>query len=133
MNSQEALSLIKDYISSWKNNDFNLIASSLHNQCTVIESHGPIYHGLNDIKSWFDFWLAADSKILKWDLTSYYFCHHETTAFIEWEFECISNNTTYPLSGISLIKFLDNKIIHIHEYRMTKAAFDWDRKRLVSD
>lgn len=133
MNAQESLALIKKYISGWKKNDIHLIISSLHRECIVIESHGPIYHGINDVKLWFDLWLAANSRILKWDLISYYFCNNENTAFIEWKFECISNGMNYPLSGISVIKFSENKIIRIHEYRMTKSAFDWNNKKLISD
>ena len=133
MNKNKALVLIEQYIEGWKQNDFSLIASSLHSKCTVIESHGPTYYSIDDLQLWFDLWIAADSKVLKWNILSYYFCDDNSTAFIEWDFECRSNGINYPLSGASIIKFSDNKINLIHEYRMTRPAFDWDKKKLVSD
>ena len=132
MNAEQALILIKEYIAGWKANNFSLIASALHPECIIIESHGPQYSGIDEIYLWFEFWLAANSTILKWNVTSYDFCDDNITAFIEWEFACVSNNTTYAVSGISVIKFLKDKIVHMHEYRMTQPAFPWDKKTLVS-
>ena len=133
MNKDDAFALIEKYIAGWKQNDFDSIASSLHSDCTIIESHGPVYYGINDIKLWHDLWLVAGSKVLKWDIITYYFCDKEITAFIEWDFECISYNVKYALPGVSIIKFSEGRIVYIHEYRMTKPAFDWDKKKLVSD
>lgn len=131
LNKDAALVLIKHYMSGWKNNDFCLIASTLDHECKIIESHGPIYYGIDDVQLWFNLWITANSKILKWDLTSYYY--EKNAAFTEWNFECISNNTKYFFSGSSVVKFSHNKIKLIHEYRMTKPAFDWDKKSLISD
>ena len=133
MIDQNALWLIQQYMDGWKQNNLEMIVSCLKENCIVIESHGPLYQGINDIEKWFQFWKEAKSKILKWAIISFVFCEKEKTAFCEWDFSCISNNTQYDLPGISVVKFSDEKISFIHEYRMTKAAYQWKGNKLNSD
>jgi hypothetical protein len=127
-----ALELIQQYISGWKQNNLQLITSCLTKNCVVIESHGPTYHGIGDIERWFEYWLQANSTVTKWDILSFSFCEKEQTAFCEWEFICLSNHIEYSLPGISVIKFKNNKIAFIHEYRMTRSAYQWNRDELKS-
>jgi len=125
MLEKNAFELVRQYISGWKQNDLHLITSCLAENCVVIESHGPVYNGIRDIEKWFKLWVEAKSAISKWDILSFTFNEKEQTAFCEWDFVCISNNTQYALSGISVVKFLNHKINFIHEYRMTKPAYKW--------
>jgi len=133
MIKNESLALIQSYINGWKQNNIQLIASCLSENCIVIESHGPTYHGIQDISTWFKLWTEAKSTISKWDIQSFTFCEQEQTAFCEWDFACRSNNTRYAFPGISILKFTNHKISFIHEYRMTAPAFDWDRAKLISE
>ena len=48
------------------------------------------------------------------------------TAFVEWDFSCISNEVTHAFVGISIFKIAEQKICFIHEYRMTQPAFEWE-------
>lgn len=125
--------LIQQYINGWKQNDLAMIISCLTENCTIIESHGPTYHGIADIENWFKFWLAANSQITKWDIVSFYFCEKKHTAFVEWDFSCISNQVEYNLPGISIVKFFAQKIAFIHEYRMTHPAYTWEKDALKSE
>ena len=75
----------------------------------------------------------AKSKITKWNILSFYFFDKEQTAFCEWDFECVSNDMTYALPGISIVKFKDEKITFIHEYRMTHSAYEWQGDELKSE
>src|SRR3989338_5876426 len=87
-----AFNLIQQYIDGWKQNNLTIITS----------------------------WLAANSKITKWNILSFYFCNEKKTAFVEWDFSCISNNIEYLIpAGISVVRFVEQKIAFIHEYRMT--------------
>ncbi|ATN85955.1 hypothetical protein [Coxiella burnetii] len=105
MNEKTAFNLIQQYIEGWKQNDLLLILSTLAEDCVVIESHGPQY-----------------------------FCEKKETAFVEWAFGCVSNGREYALpGGISVVKFSDQKIAFLHEYRMTRAIYRWEGKRLNSD
>jgi hypothetical protein len=125
--------LVQQYINGWKQNDLPMIISCLTEDCVVIESHRPTYHGVSDIEQWFKFWLEANSKITKWDIHSFYFCENKKTAFVEWDFACISNDVEYKLPGISLVQFIEKKISFIHEYRMTHKAYEWGKNELKSE
>jgi len=133
MNEKMALDLIQQYIDGWKQNDLQRIISSLSENCVVIESHGPTYHGIEEIRHWFDLWLKAENRITQWDLLSFYFHEKEKTASCEWEFSCISNKKIYEFPGISIVKFSAQKIAFLHEYRMTQQAYAWEKNRLISE
>lgn len=133
MLEKDAFNLIEQYVNGWKQNDLALIISCLTENCVVIESHGPTYHGIADIENWFEFWLKAKSRIIKWEILSFYFCEKEQTAFVEWNFVCISNNIEYTLPGMSVVKFTEQRIAFIHEYRMTHQAYAWAKDELKSE
>src|SRR3990167_11060138 len=128
-----AFNLIQQYIDGWKQNNLTIITSCLAENCIIIESHGPVYRGISDIVCWFKFWFAANSKITKWNILSFYFCNEKKTAFVEWDFSCISNNIEYLIqAGISVVRFVEQKIAFIHEYRMIHPEYMWEKDKLKS-
>lgn len=127
------MELFQQYVNGWKQNHLPLILSCLAEDCIVIESHGPTYQGITDIKRWFEYWKEANSKIIKWDILSFCFFEQNETAYTEWDFSCVSNKQSYSFPGISLIKFTEEKISFIHEYRMTHQAYPWQRDALQSE
>ncbi|NNM60512.1 MAG: nuclear transport factor 2 family protein [Legionellales bacterium] len=127
-----AVDLTQQYISGWKSNNLAMIISCLAENCIVIESHGPTYHGISEIELWFKFWMEANSKVHKWDILSFCFSEKNETAYLEWDFACISKEIEYALQGLSIIKYTENKIAFIHEYRMTHPAYRWKREQLNS-
>jgi hypothetical protein len=133
MIEKNAFELVQQYITGWKQNNLQLITSCLAENCIVIESHGPVYHGINDIEQWFKLWLEAKSTVLKWDILSLSFCEKKQTVFCEWDFACVSNNIKYTLSGISVVRFAEQKIVFIHEYRMTHPVYEWKGEELKSE
>lgn len=133
MFEKNALELIQQYMSGWKQNNLRLITACLAKDCVVVESHGPTYHGISDIEQWFTLWLGAKSNVLKWDILSFCFCKKEQTAFCEWSFTCISNNIKYSFFGMSVIKFSGQKIASIHEYQMTNPTYEWKGDKLKSE
>lgn len=126
------LNLITQYINGWKENNIKQITACLSENCTIIESHGPTYQGINEVELWFKFWLEAKSHITKWDILSFYDCDKENATFIQWDFACISNGIEYAFPGVSIIKFSDGKICFIQEYRMTRLAYPWKKDKLES-
>jgi hypothetical protein len=130
---ENTFNLVQQYINGWKKNDLPMIISCLTEDCVVIESHGPTYHGVSDIEQWFKFWTEAKSKVTKWDILSFYFCENKKIAFVEWDFACISNDIEYTLPGISVVQFIEEKIYFIHEYRMTHKAYEWEKNELKSE
>lgn len=127
-----ATRLIQQYVDGWKTNQLELMIESLHDNCVVIESHGPMYSGLADIKKWFDTWIATKGVVTKWDILSYYYTE-DNTVFFEWDFSCTAHNKHYALPGMSLVKFAEQKIILLHEYRMKCHAYPWNQPQLISE
>lgn len=129
MIKDQAKQLIQFYIDGWKETDISKISKPLAMDCEVVESHGPIYKGIDKVKKWVEVWIQSDGKVDRWDLTSFYFV--DDTAFFEWIFDCIVDKKTYHIEGISIVHFKDNKISYLREYRMTKPAFEWDEKKIA--
>ena len=127
-----ATNLIQQYVNGWKANRIELIIDNLHDNCVVIESHGPMYSGITDIKKWFDSWLVAKGVVTKWDILSYYYAE-DHVVFFEWDFSCTVHNKQYALPGMTLVKFAEQKIILLHEYRMKCHAYSWNQQQLVSE
>jgi len=118
------------YIDGWKENNINKIIQPLANNCVIVESHGPTYSNVKEIKQWFSFWKQEKGKVLHWKINSFYFIKKENIAFLEWNFVCNVSNKKHSLFGISIVKFQKNKISFIHEYRMTKNPYKWNASRL---
>lgn len=124
--------LITEYVEGWKQNNEQRILGSLSNDCKIIESHGPTYYGKQQVSDWFRVWLKEGGVVKKWDIIDFYQTDKPDTIVFEWYFECFASGKDYKIPGISVVKLKDEKICFIHEYRMTKLAFDWEGKKLDS-
>lgn len=126
MDEEFARRLIEQYVDGWKENDIEKIVAPLSKDCVVVESHGPTYRGLEQVKKWFDYWIQEKGRVSRWDITSFYFLEKENTAFFEWDFACNVAGKEYELPGISIVRFSGDKISFLHEYKMTKNPYDWN-------
>lgn len=122
--------LILTYVDGWKKNRIEKILAPLTKDCVIVESHGPTYHGASQIKKWVLFWIKEKGRVLHWDITSFYFLEKERIAFFEWDFACRVRGKDHKLFGISIVKFRNEKISFIHEYRMTKDQYNWSADEL---
>jgi ketosteroid isomerase-like protein len=122
MNESIARKLVEDYVQGWQINDASRILSSLSDECFITESHGPTYHGPQQVKKWIEEWHKT-GKVDKWTIDAFFFAND--TAFFEWAFTCTIDGKTDSIDGASLVQIKNDKIYHIHEYRMTKSAFDY--------
>lgn len=127
MTQNNAFKLIQSYVHGWKENSISKVLEPLASDCEIIESHGPIYRGVDNVKKWVEVWLQSNGKVNQWDITSFYFV--DDIATFEWVFGCIVDNKTYHIEGISIVHFKDNKISYLREYRMTKPAFKWNEEK----
>jgi ketosteroid isomerase-like protein len=123
MNHQQARQLVEAYVRGWRENDLSTIASTLSPDCVIIESHGPAYRGIDTVREWVESWIDAGSVVDRWDITSFHFV--EGTAVFEWTFECTVDREHYPLDGVSVVEFDDDRIIALREYRRTEPLFEW--------
>jgi hypothetical protein len=114
--------LIEAYIEGWLTRDKVKIVNTLSPDIEIIESHGPVYRGIKKVEAWVDSWIAEGNAITDWHITSYYTI--EDTVFFEWSFECVVKGELHALDGMSIVKFTDNKISYIREYKTTKPLFE---------
>lgn len=122
MNERLARQLVNDYVEGWVEADIVKILSPLDGKCYITESHGPTYHGINEVERWADEWFVT-GKVDKWNIGSFFYT--KNTAFFEWSFTCTVGGKTDSIDGSSVVQFKNNKIYHIHEYRMTNQPFDY--------
>lgn len=125
-----ARELIQRYVDGWKENNVGKITKPLAKDCIIIESHGSTYRGIEQVKQWVDFWIKDNGKVIRWEITSFYFVKKERVALFEWDFACTAGGKNHALFGISIVRFTKNKITFIHEYRMTKNPYNWDVSEL---
>ena len=108
MTIDEAKKIIQMYVEGWKANNANLICRSLIENCVIIESHGPTYHGLKDVKAWVKNWVKDSYKVDSWIINSFYFV--ESTAIFEWQFAFSSSKSpSRNIDGIIIVKMADQR------------------------
>lgn len=123
MDKLQAEKIIKAYNNAWVQNNVNDILYNLGKNCVIIESHGPMYSGIENIKKWLTKWNVENSNVNKWDITS--FIYDNGRAVYEWDFSCTVHGVIYHLTGISVVTFDDRQIIHLQEYRMTQKVYEY--------
>jgi hypothetical protein len=110
--------LIQSYIEGWKQGSVAKILAPLADSCTIIESHGPHYHGKEAVRKWVEDWNRQGNKVEKWDMTSF---HEIEDGFVcEWDFSYRGKNIQESFSGITIAYIHERKIAALKEYRMVK-------------
>lgn len=118
----KAQKLIDTYIEGWKMGDDEIVCRALTKDCLIIESHGPTYNGVGDVKKWVNRWIKEKHKVDKWDIIS--FLLKGNVAVFEWQFTFSSSGATpRTIDGMSIVKFTGNKIAYLREYRTTKPLY----------
>lgn len=129
MDRKQAYQLIKLYVDGWKQHDVDKVLATLTTECVIIESYGASYYGKEHVKKWMDHWFVAQNSVNRWEVVS--FSYENETATFEWDFECTVDNKIHEFFGISLVKFNEEKISQIHEYRMTGDPYIWEEKEVI--
>ena len=124
MDKLRASELFSLYVEGWKEKNINKIITSIDKDCVIIESHGPTYYGCEQIHRWVHEWFDVNSIVIKWDIISFHY--DSEVGFCEWDFTCIVNEQEYNFLGASIVKYKNNKIAYLHEYRMTAKSYDWE-------
>lgn len=123
MEKEAAKKLIEKYIKAWKEKDFKMLLSVLHEQAEVRESTGAVYQGKETLEKWFISWNQGTNKVIYWEINSFGFDEKREVAFIEWKFKCSYENKEYEFEGSSIVYFKDNLIFGINEYEMKLEKF----------
>lgn len=128
---KKAKKLIRLYVDGWKENDVKKIIRPLAEDCLIIESHGPTYKGIEDVKEWVASWVKEKYKVDKWEVGSFYFI--DNTAIFEWIFEFSSDKEgKRMIEGITIAQFKNDKIAYLREYRTTEPRYFWRKKRRLN-
>jgi hypothetical protein len=124
MDKLHASELFNLYVEGWKEKNINKIITSIDKDCVIVESHGPTYYGRENIHQWVNEWFDVNSIVIKWDIISF---HYDSgVGFCEWNFTCIVNEKEYNFLGASIVKYKNDKIAYLHEYRMTGKPYAWE-------
>ncbi len=111
--------LIRQYVEGWIEGNVSKILGTLADDCTIIESHGPVYRGTGEVRSWAENWIKDGSKVNKWEIISLSDIPPDRAVF-EWHFECTVDGQEHSLDGISIVQFKNGKIGFMREYRSVK-------------
>lgn len=124
MNADLAKQLIRRYVDGWREGDATKILDTVTEDCVVVESHGPTYHGKDQIARWVDTWFGAGGEVLVWEIRSLEVL--DETGFFEWSFGCKWLGERYDFDGASVVRFRDEKIALLREYATTAPLYDWE-------
>jgi hypothetical protein len=110
--------LVREYVNGWREGDRPRILATLDPGVVIVESHGPSYRGVRTVARWIDEWLAAGATVDRWEITSMIIAG-DACAF-EWRFACTVGRDHWEFDGASIVRFTDDMIVGIREYRMTE-------------
>jgi ketosteroid isomerase-like protein len=124
MEAEAAEKLIRSYVEGWREGNIDKILGTVAQDCVVIESHGPTYHGADQIARWVDTWFGAGGEVLLWEIRSLEVLGE--SGFFEWSFACKWLGKRYDFDGASVVRFRDEKIASIREYATTAPLYNWE-------
>ena len=116
--------VVQIYVDGWREGDRAKILSGLDEECVIIESYGPTYHGIVKVGRWVDGWLAAGNTVDSWDITSFYVAGE--TCFFEWVFACTYAGKHHRFDGASIARLREGKIVLLREYQTTHPLYEWE-------
>lgn len=115
--------IVQAYVDGWREGDRAKILSSLDDECVVMESYGPTYHGIVKVGRWIDGWLGAGNTVDGWDITSFHVAGE--TCFFEWVFACTYAGISHRFDDASLARVREGRIVLLREYQTTQALYEW--------
>lgn len=114
---------LEQYIAGWRAHDTAAILAALTQDCTVIESFGPIYRGHDRVAQWVSKWLAEDGRVIDWTVHGLQSSHEAETA--EWTFHYTWRGEEKSFDGSTIAKLHNGRLLYLREYATTAALYDW--------
>ncbi|WP_341479361.1 nuclear transport factor 2 family protein [Clostridium gasigenes] len=106
--------MVRSYFKGWIDNDNSIIEKYFSANISYVESWGPAYKGIEEVKLWFENW-HVNSKGLIWEIEESIVL--EKRIICEWYFKHKHNEDINEFNGVSLIDFdNNNKIIKVKEF-----------------
>ncbi len=114
MSCEAKMHSIKRYFQSWIDQNREAYDEIFDEDIFYSECYGPEYHGLTQVKRWFDDWNRT-GKVMEW--TIHNTITQGSTAVAEWYFRYMQNGQTLDFNGCSIIEFTPmGKIVSIKEF-----------------
>ena len=101
------------YIDAWERHDIAGVLAALTDDCLVIESHGPTYHGRDQVEHWMRTWLTVGS-VDQWRITSTMATDDDVA--VEWAFTSTYEGDTTTFEGATIARLTDGRIAYLREY-----------------
>jgi ketosteroid isomerase-like protein len=124
VNAELAERLVRQYVEGWREGDAAKILAVVSEDCVITESHGPTYHGRDQVERWVETWFGAGGEVLAWEIRSLEALGE--AALFEWSFACSWLGERYEFEGASVARFRGEKIASIREYATTAPLYDWE-------
>ncbi|CUQ32093.1 hypothetical protein BH721_11790 [Clostridium baratii] len=111
---EEREKIVREYFESWIKNNISVIENNFSEDILYIESWGPAYRGIEEVKLWFKNWNKS-SKVLCWEVKDIMLVDNKVIC--EWYFKHKHKEEVNDFNGVSLISFNDNnKITEVKEF-----------------
>jgi ketosteroid isomerase-like protein len=110
------------YIDAWRRHDIPGVLSTLADDCTVIESYGPVYRGKDRVEQWMRTWFGRGWTVDAWTITSS--AAAGDTLVAEWAFTCTAGDTA-SFDGCTVARLESGLIVYLREYATTAGLYDW--------
>lgn len=117
--------LIQDWFKAWFDAEWDSFEDIFEKDVFYSESWGPEYHGITEVKKWFNDW-HKDLELNTWEIKN--IVHNEDVSFVVWYFNCKDSNEVFEFNGISMIEWGEkDKIKSLQEY--VSSLPDYIRKK----
>ncbi|GIF21474.1 hypothetical protein Ate02nite_42040 [Paractinoplanes tereljensis] len=106
--------LLHTYIDGWGRHDIAAVLAVLADDCQVIESHGPVHRGTDQVERWMRSWLATGGHIREWRITDSGAAGDLLMA--EWEITRRWRGEESSFQGATICRTLGGRISYLREY-----------------
>ncbi len=111
-------SAIQQYMQAWVDADEHSLLWPLAQDVQIVESHGPAYQGIDQVRRWFRDWIQH-GQVLSWD--ALHFWHDDQDTIVKWRFRCRYEGNETAMDGMSLVRFRWDGTIGVMEEYQAKA------------
>ncbi|GAA2625399.1 nuclear transport factor 2 family protein [Paractinoplanes durhamensis] len=106
--------LLHSYVDAWRRHDVEAVLETLADDCEVVEPHGPVYRGKDQVSEWMRNWVVAGGRITQWRITDSGSAGDLLVA--EWERTCRWRGTETSFAGATICRLLGGRISYLREY-----------------
>jgi ketosteroid isomerase-like protein len=114
---------LEEYIDGWRRHDIPGVLATLADDCTVIESYGPVYRGVERVEQWMNAWFGAGGTVDGWEIT--FAAAAADTLVAEWHFDCTWKGQPGAFDGSTVARLEGGRIAYLREYATTAPLYDW--------